>query len=105
MHRCVVSCRTAALASLAIAAWRLYGPASRCETGRTCADPRVLRRRRRLLWITVAAIALLLLFPYYITWFVYEQVMNNVRLLAFLWLAGSALAAEPRTVSRSASNT
>jgi len=73
--------------------------------GRTCADPRVLRRRRRLLWITVAAIALLLLFPYYITWFVYEQVMNNVRLLAFLWLAGSALAAEPRTVSRSASNT
>jgi mercuric ion transport protein len=61
---------TAALASLAIAAWRLYGPASRCEEGRSCADPRVLRRRRRLLWIAIAVIAPLLLFPYYITWFV-----------------------------------
>jgi mercuric ion transport protein len=61
---------TAALASLTIAAWRLYGPASRCEAGGVCADPRVLRRRRRLLWIAIAAIAPLLLFPYYITWFV-----------------------------------
>lgn len=61
---------TAALVSLAIAAWRLYGPASRCEEGRICAEPRVLLRRRRLLWIAIAAIAPLLLFPYYITWFV-----------------------------------
>lgn len=61
---------TVALASLGIAAWRLYGPASRCVDGQICADPRVLRRRRRLLWIAVAAIAPLLLFPYYITWFV-----------------------------------
>jgi mercuric ion transport protein len=61
---------TAALVSLAIAAWQLYGPASRCEEGRSCADPRVLRRRRRVLWIAIAAIAPLLLFPYYITWFV-----------------------------------
>jgi mercuric ion transport protein len=59
-----------ALASLGIAAWRLYGPASRCEDGRICAEPRVLRRRRRLLWVAVAVIAPLLLFPYYITWFV-----------------------------------
>ncbi|MBS0422574.1 MAG: mercury transporter MerT [Proteobacteria bacterium] len=59
-----------AVASLGIAAWRLYGPSSRCEDGRTCADPHVLRRRRRLLWIAVAVIAPLLLFPYYITWFV-----------------------------------
>jgi len=61
---------TAALASLGIAARGLYGRASRCEDGRFCADPRVLRRRRRLLWIVVAVIAPLLLFPYYITWFV-----------------------------------
>lgn len=61
---------TAALASLGIAGWGLYGPASRCEIGRSCADPRVLRRRRRLLWIAVTSITPLLLFPYYITWFV-----------------------------------
>ena len=61
---------TAALASLSIAGLRLYGPASRCENGRSCADPRVLRRRRLLLWLAVAVIAPLLLFPYYIPWFV-----------------------------------
>ena len=59
-----------ALAALGFAAWRLYGPASRCADGRICADPRILRRRRRVLWITVAAIVPLLLFPYYINWFV-----------------------------------
>jgi mercuric ion transport protein len=60
-----------ALGALGFAAWRLYGPASRrCEDGRICADPRILRRRRRLLWIAVAAIVPLLLFPYYINWFV-----------------------------------
>lgn len=61
---------TAALASLVLAAWRLYGPATRCEEGRVCADSRVLRRRRRLLWMAVATIVPLLLFPYYISWFV-----------------------------------
>ena len=61
---------TAALASLGIAGWRLYGPASRCDDRRSCADPRVLRRRRLLLWLAVAVIAPLLLFPYYISWFV-----------------------------------
>ena len=59
-----------ALAALGLAAWRLYGPASRCKDERMCAEPRVLRRRRRLLWITAAAITPLLLFPYYIQWFV-----------------------------------
>ena len=59
-----------ALAALAFAGWRLYGPASRCEDDRVCADPRVLRRRRRMLWIAVAVIVPLLLFPYYINWFV-----------------------------------
>jgi mercuric ion transport protein len=61
---------TAAVTSLGVAAWRLYGPATRCEDGRICAVPRILRRRRRLLWIAVAAIVPLLLFPYYINWFV-----------------------------------
>jgi mercuric ion transport protein len=60
---------TLALAALFFAAWRLYGPASRCEEGRTCSVPQVLRRRRRLLWIAVAVILPLLLFPYYISWF------------------------------------
>lgn len=59
-----------ALVALGFAVWRLYGPASRCEDGRICADPRVLRRRRRLLWIAITVIVPLLLFPYYIIWFV-----------------------------------
>lgn len=61
---------TSAVAALVFAGWRLYGPASRCEDGRICGDPHVLRRRRRVLWIAVAAILPLLLFPYYISWFV-----------------------------------
>jgi mercuric ion transport protein len=59
-----------ALAALVFAGWRLYGPASRCADDRVCADPRVLRRRRRALWMAVAVIVPLLLFPYYINWFV-----------------------------------
>jgi hypothetical protein len=39
-------------------------------SSRICGDPRVLRRRRRLLWIAIAAIVPLLLFPYYINWFI-----------------------------------
>ena len=59
-----------AFAALGFAAWRLYGPSSRCEDGRICADLGILRHRRRLLWIAVAAIVPLLTFPYYINWFV-----------------------------------
>ena len=59
-----------ALAALAFAGWRLYGPSSRCEDDRVCSDSGVLRRRRRLLWIAVTAIVPLLLFPYSINWFV-----------------------------------
>ncbi len=57
------------IGALAAAGWRLYGPASRCEDGRVCADPKVLRRRRRLMWIVVVAVLPLLLFPYYVSWF------------------------------------
>src|SRR2546429_10007990 len=34
---------------------RPYGPATRCEGGRGCAHPRVLRRRPPVLWVAVAA--------------------------------------------------
>jgi mercuric ion transport protein len=61
---------TLAIASLVFAGWRLYGPASRCQDDRVCADPQVLRRRRRLLWVAVAVIVPLLLFPHYIDWLV-----------------------------------
>ena len=59
----------ATLACLGWAFWSLYGPASRCRTDGACVDPGVLRRRRRWLWIATVVIALLLLFPYYVTWF------------------------------------
>ena len=59
----------ATLACLGGAFWSLYGPASRCRTDGACIDPGGLRRRRRWLWIATVVIALLLLFPYYVTWF------------------------------------
>jgi mercuric ion transport protein len=60
----------ASLIFLAIASWRLYGPSAHCEAGTACADMRVLKRRRAIFWVAAVTIALLLLFPYYITWFV-----------------------------------
>src|SRR5207302_9437990 len=42
--------------ALATAGWRLYGPASRCEDGRICANPKPLRRRRRPSLVVVAAL-------------------------------------------------
>lgn len=57
------------LACLALAFWTLYGPASRCRTDGACVEPRVLRRRRAWLWFATVLIALLLLFPYYVGWF------------------------------------
>ncbi|MBS0200447.1 MAG: mercury transporter MerT [Proteobacteria bacterium] len=58
----------ATLICLGWAGWSLYGPASRCATDGTCSDP-VRLRRRRWFWIAAIGIALLLLFPYYIGWF------------------------------------
>lgn len=54
---------------LGLAFWNLHGPASRCRTEGECANPRILRRRRILLWIASLVIVLLLLFPYYVVWF------------------------------------
>ena len=59
----------ATLVCLGWAFWSLYGPASRCRTDGVCVDPSVLRRRWRWLWIATIVIALLLLFPYYVAWF------------------------------------
>lgn len=60
----------ATLACLGWAFWTLYRPASRCQTDGACvSDPKRLRQRRRWLWIATSLIALLLLFPHYIGWF------------------------------------
>lgn len=59
----------ATLASLALAHLALYRASPHCGIGGECMDRRLLRRRRIRLSITTAAIALLLLFPYYIAWF------------------------------------
>ena len=58
----------ATLVSLALAFWNLYGPSSRCRIDGECVDPRILRRRRRWLWLATILIAMLLLFPYYAAW-------------------------------------
>ena len=57
------------LVCLAWAFWTVYGPASRCRTDGSCAEPRQLHRRRRWLWVATLLISALLLFPYYIGWF------------------------------------
>jgi mercuric ion transport protein len=60
---------TATLACLALAHLAVYRPRPRCGAAADCLDRHVLRRRRIWLSIATAAIALLLLFPYYIAWF------------------------------------
>lgn len=57
------------LICLGLAFWNLYGPSARCRIDGECIDPRVLRRRRRWLWIVTVLIVALLLFPYYVVWF------------------------------------
>src|SRR3546814_16673500 len=41
----------AALLSLGLAFWSLYGPPSRCRAEGHCVDPGTLKRRRRWLWL------------------------------------------------------
>lgn len=57
------------LLCLALAFLALYSPRARCRTEGECVDPQVLRRRRRLLWLATLMVAVLLLFPYYVGWF------------------------------------
>lgn len=59
----------ATVACLALAYWTLYGPASRCRTDGECVAPHVLRKRRACLLLATIVIAMLLLFPYYVGWF------------------------------------
>lgn len=59
----------ATLLCLGLAFGTLYGPSSHCGTDGVCVDPLVLRRRRRWLWLATVLIALLLLFPYVVGWF------------------------------------
>lgn len=54
---------------LAYAFWALYGPTSACRTAGACVEPKVVRRRRRWLWLATVLIAVLLSFPYYVVWF------------------------------------
>lgn len=59
----------ATLLCLGLAFWTLYGPSSLCRTEGICVESKVLRRRRFWLWTASVLIALLLLFPYLIDWF------------------------------------
>ena len=59
----------ATLLCLALAFWNLYGPSSRCRSDGVCVSPQVLARRRHWLWLAAIGIAILLLFPYYVIWF------------------------------------
>lgn len=54
---------------LAWAFWTAYRPGDECVADGSCREPAALRSRRRLLWVGTTGIALLLLFPYYIAWF------------------------------------
>lgn len=60
----------ATLACLGLAHWTIGKARAQCQRGESCADLGRLQRRGFWLWIATAAIVLLLLFPYYITWFI-----------------------------------
>jgi mercuric ion transport protein len=54
----------AALLALALAARRLFRPATACEPGAVCAVPAVRLRYRLLFWIVAALVLVALGFPY-----------------------------------------
>src|SRR3546814_15955641 len=64
----------ATLLLLGLAFWSLYGPTSQCRADGACIDPRTLKRRRCWLWLAAFVIAMLLLFPYYVVWFLKEVI-------------------------------
>jgi mercuric ion transport protein len=49
---------------LALAFRLLYLQPPRCEPGETCADPRRVRRQRRIFWIVAAGLGALVAFPW-----------------------------------------
>lgn len=50
---------------LALAFRQLYLLPQRCEPGESCADPRRVRRQRRVFWAVVAGLAALIAFPWF----------------------------------------
>ena len=55
----------AMLIFLALAFRQLYLLPPRCEPGETCADPRRVRRQRRVFWVVLVGLAALIAFPWY----------------------------------------
>ncbi len=54
----------ATLLFVALAFRRLYLVPQVCEPGAPCADPRIVRRQRRMFWMVVVALASLLAVPW-----------------------------------------
>ena len=50
---------------LALAFRQLYLLPQRCEPGETCADPRRVRRQRRIFWLVLVGLMALIAFPWY----------------------------------------
>jgi mercuric ion transport protein len=50
---------------MAFAFHRLYIAPRRCASGEACESPQVLRRQRLAFWIVAAAIAAMIVFPYF----------------------------------------
>lgn len=57
------------VALLGFALYQAYKP-QHCEPGEACALPQSRRRSRIVLWVVSVIAALLLAFPYYISWLV-----------------------------------
>src|ERR1700737_1878858 len=53
------------LGFLALAFRQLYLLPQRCEPGETCADPRRVRRQRRIFWVVVVGLVALIAFPWF----------------------------------------
>lgn len=59
-----------AVGALVLAHRQMFRPSGACEPGAACANPAVVRRRRRLFWITAILVLVLLASPYYINYLV-----------------------------------
>lgn len=54
---------------LSVAFYQAYKP-PRCEPGEVCAVPQSRQRGRVVLWVVTVIAALLLAFPYYVSWLI-----------------------------------